>query len=226
MNGNYLYIAENIDKLKKRIRDACIRVGRSADEITIVAVTKGASHEAITMAYQRGIRHFGENRVQEAWQKLNYLSDIRGNITWHMIGHLQTNKINKALQLFDIFESVDSIRLADTLNSRVNHKIPILIQVNISAESTKSGFHPDEIARSYSIIAEMNYMDIKGLMAIAPVCKNPGDIIPYFRGLRRIADELGVKELSMGMTDDFEVAIEEGATIIRIGRAIFAERGL
>ena len=217
-------IERNVQKVRARIDRACEKVGRSPEEVTLVAVTKTAAPPAIRAAFQAGITHFGENRVQEAESKLEQLSDMRAHVTWHMIGHLQTNKAKKAVEIFDIIQSVDSLRLAEALSQRLERKLPILIEVNVSGEATKSGYAPAEVPQALTEIRSLPNTAIKGLMTIAPLVSDPEEVRPVFRRLRELRDSLGLDGLSMGMTDDFEVAIEEGATMVRIGRAIFGER--
>ncbi len=217
-------IERNIQEVTSRIAQACERAGRSADEITLVAITKTVEPSAIRAAFQAGVRQFGENRVQEAKAKLGELENIRSRSTWHMVGHLQTNKVKTAIELFDIIQSVDSLRLAEFLSRHAQETIPILLEVNMAGEATKGGFAADEVSQAIKKIGLMPNLEIKGLMTIAPLVRNPEEIRPVFRRLRELRDSLGLERLSMGMTDDFEVAIEEGATIVRIGRAIFGER--
>lgn len=211
-------------ELQNRIAAACRPAGRQPDEVTLLAVTKGFPASAIAEAHKLGIRHFGENRVQEAAVKFSSLPPLIPVPTFHLVGHLQTNKIKQALKLFDIIQSVDSLKLADMLNRQAEKKLPVFLEVNTSREDTKFGFKPDEASRAYESISRLGSLEIRGLMTIAPVVGKPEDARPYFRLLKEIARSLGLKELSMGMSDDYEVAIEEGATVIRIGRALFGER--
>jgi len=207
-----------------RIARACEKSYRSSQEVTLVAVTKGVPTATIRDAFDFGVRDFGENRVQEAEDKILQLSDIRQNVTWHMVGHLQSNKARRTLDLFDIIHSIDSVRLADILNVRAKRVVPVLLQVNVSGEATKSGFAVGDVAKAVEEIKRLPNLEVVGLMTIAPLVAAPEDARPIFRRLRELRDQLGLKHLSMGMSDDFEVAIEEGATIVRIGRAIFGER--
>lgn len=217
-------IKSNILDLKRRIGRAAERANRSPDEVTIVAVTKTIEPSFIRQAFEAGIRHFGENRVQEAKDKIEQLSSLQPTPIWHMVGHLQSNKAKTAIELFYMIHSVDSVRLAEVLSHHTQHIIPILLQVNISKEASKSGFLPAEVSRAAEQIACFPYLEIKGLMTIAPLTNNPEGVRPVFRQLRLLRDSLGMEHLSMGMTDDFEVAIEEGATMVRIGRSIFGKR--
>jgi pyridoxal phosphate enzyme (YggS family) len=217
-------IEDNIREVRMRIARACEKSYRSSQEVTLVAVTKGVPTATIRDAFDFGVRDFGENRVQEAEDKILQLSDIRQNVTWHMVGHLQSNKARRALDLFDIIHSIDSVRLADILNVRAKRAVPVLLQVNVSGEATKSGFAVGDVAKAVEEIKRLPNLEVVGLMTIAPLVAAPEDARPIFRRLRELRDQLGLKHLSMGMSDDFEVAIEEGATIVRIGRAIFGER--
>jgi pyridoxal phosphate enzyme (YggS family) len=217
-------IEQNIHELQQRIARACGRAGRSPDDVTLVAVTKTVDASAIEAAFSAGITHFGESRVQEAKPKIDELQRLKPDITWHMIGHLQTNKAKTAADIFDIIHSIDSLRLAENLNNCSPKRLPILIQVNISAEETKSGFQVPEVDEAVRQIGKLTNLDIRGLMTIAPWVENAEEVRPVFRQLKQLRDGLGLKHLSMGMSDDFEVAIEEGATLVRIGRAIFGER--
>jgi len=217
-------IEVNIREVRRRISAACEQSRRSPGEITLVAVTKGFEPAAMRVAFDFGIKDFGENRVQEAEGKIAQLSDLRQSVTWHMVGHLQSNKAKVALNLFDIIHSVDSIRLAGILNRLVKKPLPILLEVNVSGESTKTGFSPEEVGATVKEIRQLPNLEVLGLMTVAPVVSNPEDVRPVFRKLRELRDLSGLRHLSMGMTDDFEVAIEEGSTMLRIGRAIFGNR--
>ena len=190
----------------------------------LVAVTKGFDASTVRVAFDYGIRDFGENRVQEAEEKIGQLSDLKPDITWHMVGHLQSNKAKIAVELFDIIHSVDSIKLAEILSRRGEKTLPVLLQVNVSGEAPKSGFAVDEVTKAVEEIRRLPSLNVIGLMTIAPLVAAPEEARPVFRKLRMLRDSLGLEHLSMGMTDDFEVAIEEGATILRIGRAIFGDR--
>ena len=212
--------------MRRRITQACQRSHRSPDEITLIAVTKGFEASVIREAFGCGIRDFGENRVQEAETKIRQLSDLKPNIIWHMVGHLQSNKAGTALTLFDIIHSIDSVKLAQILNQRAHKTMSVLLQVNVSGEVPKSGFTIDEVANALREMKQLSNLQVVGLMTIAPLTDDAEDVRPVFRKLRELRDSLGLKHLSMGMTDDFEVAIEEGATMVRIGRAIFGDRRL
>ncbi len=219
-------IEQNLRELERRIARAAQRSGWSPAEITIVAVTKEVEVEAIEAALKAGIRHIGENRVQEARGKMERLSTLELRPIWHMVGHLQTNKVKTAVDIFDIIHSIDSVRLAQAVSQRAQSTIPVLLQVNVSGEGTKSGFSVAELSQAVGEIARLPWLEVKGLMTIAPMVADAEEVRPIFRKLRQLRDELGLEHLSMGMTDDFEVAVEEGATMVRIGRAIFGERRL
>ena len=216
-------IGANIEEVKARINQACQRVGRSPDEVTIVAVTKMVAPSAIATASKLGIRHFGENRVQEAEKKIGQLSWLEPKPTWHMVGHLQTNKAKVAVELFDIIHSIDSVRLAKVISRCTETTLPVLLEVNVSGEASKGGFSVVEVAPALEAISRFPRLEIKGLMTIAPMVADAEQVRPVFQKLCLLRDSLGLEHLSMGMTDDFEVAVEEGATMLRIGRAIFGK---
>jgi len=216
-------IAERVAHVRQRVERAAERAGRSPADVTIVAVSKGFPPSAIDEAVVAGIADVGENRVQEAAAKIVALRPLP--ITWHLVGHLQTNKAKTALELFDIIHSVDSLHLAEVLSHPDRSgPLPILLEVNAAGEASKFGFSPSEVAAAAQAVARLPHLDLRGLMTVAPFVSDPETVRPVFRELRRLRDALGLRELSMGMTDDFEVAIEEGATLVRIGRAIFGER--
>ena len=217
-------ITSRVEDVRRRIASACEPRGRSPEEVTLVAVTKGVAPEAIRESVDAGVRHLGENRVQEAKDKQNVLGDLNGLVTWHMVGHLQTNKVKLAMSLFAIIQSVDSFHLAEAISKRSSARRRIFLEVNLSEEPSKYGFALDELPRQHAAIAQLSALDVRGLMTVAPQMANAEDARPHFRRLREAAERLGLKERSMGMSDDFEVAIEEGATHVRIGRAIFGER--
>ena len=219
-------IAERVEAVRLQITDACRRAGRSPEEVTIVAVSKGFPPEAVREAAGAGLSHFGENRVQEAQAKLPLLAGLAPRPTWHMVGHLQTNKVKTALSLFDIIQSVDSLHLAQEISGRAPQsvRVPVLLEVNVGGEAAKYGFSPEELPAQAEEVRALPGLEVRGLMTVAPMAADPQESRPVFRRLRELGHSLGLAELSMGMTDDFEVAVEEGATIVRIGRAIFGER--
>lgn len=229
-------LAANIATVRSNIAEATQRVGRRPEEITLVAVSKTKPLELVKLTYELGITHFGENRVQDALSKIAafHPSDVH----WHMIGHLQTNKARKVIRQFDCIHSIDSLHLAETLNRHVasfnqtsDQRQPVLLQVNISGETSKEGIEPEMALSLARQITTLEHLEIQGLMTLAPLVDNPEKARPVFRALRELRDRLqnevpqcSWQHLSMGMTDDYQVAIEEGATIVRIGRAIFGER--
>jgi hypothetical protein len=214
-------IGDNIVKIKERIALACLRAKRDLSTIKLVSVSKGRSLEEIEEAIACGILDIGENKVQEAILKYKNLSDVK----WHMLGHLQSNKVKDALKIFDLIHSVDSLGLArevDKQAGRINKIQDILIEIKTSFEIEKSGLRPEDAITAIDEMAKLSHINIKGLMTIAPIARNPQEARPYFRLLRELRDKINQSWfLSMGMTDDFEIAIEEGADIIRIGRGIF-----
>jgi pyridoxal phosphate enzyme (YggS family) len=234
-------IAENIAQAQKRIAAAAGRAGRSRDEITLMGVSKTFPAERIREAYAAGLRVFGENRVQEFAGKAAALRDLR-DAEWHLIGHLQTNKAAKAAELFDAVDSVDSVRTAEKLDAfakTAGKTLPVLIEINVGGEAAKSGVAlspvepgSDELEQILQAAPRWANLRIRGLMTVPPYTENPEGSRPYFRQLRQIRDsiasralpKIGTAVLSMGMSHDFEVAIEEGATCVRVGTAIFGER--
>ncbi len=217
-------IAENLSTIRERIARAAQRAGRRPDDILLIGASKTVDAARIREAFAAGLTHFGENRVQEAEAKLAQLADIRAKTVWSLIGPLQTNKITRALQLFDAIHSVDSVRLAEAISTRAARDVPVLLEVNIGGEASKSGFPPAELPTACEQARRFPHLRIEGLMTVPPQTLDPEQARPYFQALRRLRDQLGLTHLSMGMTGDFEVAIEEGATMVRIGRALFGER--
>jgi pyridoxal phosphate enzyme (YggS family) len=216
-------IAERVERVRLLIEAACRRSGRSPGAVTLVAVTKGVAAQAIREAVAAGIGNLGENRVQEAEAKRPALADLGASVSWHMVGHLQTNKVKTAIGLFDIIQSVDSFHLAEAISRRATKAIPVFLEVNVSAEPSKFGFALDELPRQHDAISRLPKIDLRGLMTVAPQLPSAEAVRPVFSRLRDAAESLGLHELSMGMSDDFEVAVKEGATVVRIGRAIFGE---
>jgi len=224
-------IAENIARVQERVARAAARSGRRAEEVVLIAASKTFPAEAIRVAYDAGIRAFGENRVQEWESKQPELADLKAS--WHLIGHLQSNKARRAARLFDWIDSVDDVSLAvklDEAAGETNEWLAILIEVQLDPRETKSGVAPADLPTAADSVLQMPHLQLRGLMAIPPFCQDPADARPYFRRLRRLRDDLeqqfgrSFPELSMGMSHDFEVAVEEGATQVRIGTAIFGER--
>jgi len=224
-------VADNVQAVLARIEQACERAFRDPEDVRLVAVTKTVDADRIIEAIQAGVCCIGENRIQEAAGKFDALPPVER----HLVGHLQTNKVKKALELFDVIQSVDSARLAREVSVRsvaAGVTTPILVEVNTSGEESKYGLDPDETLEAVEEMADLDGIEITGLMTIGAFLPDPDDVRPCFRRLREVRDAIedrvisGVRmeHLSMGMTNDFEVAIEEGATIVRVGRAIFGER--
>ena len=225
-------ISSNISLIRQRIEAACARSGRDPQSVRLMAVSKTVAPERIREALEAGITLLGENYVQEAREKIPAIGHAA---EWHMIGHLQTNKVKYVVHLFDWIHSVDRLELARELDKRAgqnNRRLNVLIEVNVSGEESKNGMEPDaalELVRQVSLLPNIS---VHGLMTMPPYSDNPENSRPYFQALRKLRDEISaaaipnirMDELSMGMTDDFEVAIEEGTTIIRVGRAIFGKR--
>jgi PLP dependent protein len=226
-------IASSIQSIQQQVNDAAVRSGRSADQVTIVAVSKTKPAQAVRDAYAVGMRVFGENRIQEAEGKIAELNDLEAQ--WHLIGHLQTNKVKKVIPLFTLIHSVDSPKLIKALESEAakhDATVSILLQLNLSGEESKFGADISELEKLLSALQEAPHLLCKGLMTIPPFVDDPEDVRQYFRNLRELGEqyhndivgENNPLELSMGMTNDFQVAIEEGSTMVRIGTAIFGGR--
>jgi len=222
-------LESNLEEVKKRLARAAAKRNASPGEINLVAVTKDVSREAIMEAWKLGLRDFGENRVQEAIPKIKSLPpDIR----WHFIGHLQSNKVKYVLPSFQLIHSLDRGKLARALQKegeKQDKVVHCLLQVNVGMERSKSGFHPDEVEDALIEAARYKSLKVLGLMAIAPFLPEPEELRPYFRRLFQIYKNITVpgvqmKYLSMGMSSDFEVAVEEGANVVRLGSALFGER--
>jgi pyridoxal phosphate enzyme (YggS family) len=223
-------LASNIGRVRERITAACTRAGREANSVTLLAVSKTQPPEVVTEAAKLGLSLFGENKVQEAKSKIPLCP---GRVSWHMIGHLQTNKAREAIGLFSMIQSVDSLHLAEELNKRAEQAaktMPILLEVNIVGEASKFGYKPDQLLHDLAALNALSRLEIHGLMTVPPWTPLPERVRPVFAKLRELKSQcekqLGapLPHLSMGMTGDFEVAIEEGATIVRIGTALFGER--
>jgi pyridoxal phosphate enzyme (YggS family) len=233
---SWMSVTQNVNKIRERITAAARRAGRAPEEVTLMAVSKTFAPQHIREAYGAGLRVFGENRVQEFSQKTASLRDLP-DAEWHMIGHLQSNKAALAVELFAAVDSVDSLRLAQKLDSaakQMGKKLAVLIEVNVGGEMAKSGVHPESPALQDLLLAApaLEYLEIRGLMTIPPFADDPQDARPYFRKLRELQKQIADRKLpglrmdilSMGMSHDFEVAIEEGSTCVRVGTAIFGER--
>ncbi|MEW6457170.1 MAG: YggS family pyridoxal phosphate-dependent enzyme [Acidobacteriota bacterium] len=226
-------LKENIEFIGERIKISAKKSGRNPEEIKILGATKSVPTEKIIEAYEAGIKLFGENRVQEANQKISEINIP--SIEWHMIGNLQKNKVKKALELFSVIESLSSIELAEKINrdaELLNRKIRCFIEVNLAGEETKWGIKEEDIFSSVGKLTGLKNIEIIGLMAIPPFFENPEMSRPYFKELREIKekinrmnlDNISIMELSMGMSSDYEVAVEEGATIVRLGTILFGPR--
>jgi len=228
--------AENIAAVRERIAAAARRADRHPEDITLMAVTKTHPQERIREAYAAGLRLFGENRVQEFAGKVGALADLTG-AEWHMIGHLQTNKAGKAVELFGAVDSVDSVKLAEKLDAAaraLNRKLRVFIEVNVGGEAAKSGVALDSHELEALLLAapRLEALEFRGLMTVPPFTDDPEEVRPYFRKLRELRDVVAARRLpairvdvlSMGMSHDFEVAIEEGSTCVRVGTAIFGMR--
>lgn len=220
-------LAENIRSVRLRIDAACQRSGRDPSDVKLVAVSKTHPSEVIRDAMAAGLAVFGENKVQEAEAKIVDLG--RDGIEWHLIGHLQSNKARRAVQLFDVIQSVDALELAERLERICGEEgrasLPVFVQVDLAGEATKSGVAESDLEPLVNYLGRCNHLSLKGLMILPPYFDDPEATRPFFHRLREIRDQLVPGgELSMGMSHDFEVAIEEGATIVRVGTAIFGER--
>jgi hypothetical protein len=229
-------IADSLAKIQERMASAARRAGRRADDVVLMGVSKTFPAEAILEAHAAGIRVFGENRVQEFADKSALLKGLP-NAEWHLIGHLQSNKANRAAELFHAVDTVDSLRLAERLNTAAaahGKKLRALIEINIGGEEAKTGLNPDapEFDQLLQAAPRLDHLEIEGFMTIPPFAENPEEARPYFRKLRELRDataarwlpSVGMDMLSMGMSHDFEVAIEEGSTCVRVGTAIFGSR--
>lgn len=236
-NATDAALAERAREVRDRVARAATRAGRDPSTVTLVAVTKTVPVPVVRAALALGFGVFGENRVQEAQAKIAELG--REGIRWELIGHLQSNKAARAVELFDRVQSVDSVRLAGMLDAQAAKRgggaLPVLLEVNVAGEASKSGLAPDEVVEAARAIAALPHLRPEGLMTVAPITERAEDVRLVFQRLRELRDELraavplgpaggGWGALSMGMSDDFEAAIEEGATIVRLGRALFGER--
>jgi pyridoxal phosphate enzyme (YggS family) len=218
-----LDIRANLGRVQEVVARACARAGRSPDHVLVIAVSKTVDAERVRAAIEAGVVALGENRVQEAKGKIERLGRP---VPWHLIGSLQTNKAKDAARLFDWIHSVDRVELARELSRRApgDRELNVLLQVNLGDEPQKGGVTPEELKRLSEAVAGLSGLRVRGLMAIPPVAESPEATRPHFRRLRELRDELGLEHLSMGMSADYEVALEEGATMIRVGTAIFGPR--
>jgi len=224
-----LSLKENLDRVKERLAGAAAKSNRSPNDITLVGVTKTVPEKVIAEAWRLGLRDFGENRVQEALPKMETLPP---QISWHFVGHLQSNKVKFVVPAFSLIQSLDRMKLAKELQKEAekhNSKVKILLQVNVAEEKSKFGLSPGEVEDALVEISAYPNIAVKGLMTIAPLVPDPEEVRPYFRRLHELFQQIRVPQvemccLSMGMTNDFEVAVEEGANMVRIGTAFFGER--
>lgn len=225
-------VRENLERVEKNIQAACDRAGRAREDVTLVAVSKTKPMDMIMEAYHAGIRQFGENKPQEMRDKCRLSPE---DICWHMIGHLQRNKVKYVVGHACLVHSIDSLRLAQAVSDEAVKKgvvMQVLVEVNMAGEASKDGVSPEEVLPLIRQIAQLPNLLVKGLMTIAPYTENPEENRQYFRGLRDLCidiaakniDNTDMRELSMGMTGDYQVAIEEGATLVRVGTGIFGER--
>ena len=225
-------LKENLKTVEEHVQEACKRAGRSREEVTLIAVSKTKPVEMLQEIYGEGVRDFGENKVQELCDKIEQLpSDIR----WHMIGHLQRNKVKYIVDKVALIHSVDSLRLAETIEheaAKHNVTVPVLIEVNVAQEESKFGLKTEEVLSLVESVAAFPHIHIKGLMTIAPYVENPEENRGIFRQLKKLSVDIAAKNinnvnmsvLSMGMTGDYQVAVQEGATMVRVGTGIFGER--
>jgi pyridoxal phosphate enzyme (YggS family) len=217
-------IARRIETVRARIDAACQRASRDPSEVTLVAVSKTHPASVIREAWDAGQRDFGENRVQEGTAKIEDLRSSGVAPVWHLLGHLQTNKVRAALGHFDILHGVDSERIAAAISERAEHSVRVFLEVNVAGEASKQGIAPEAAMAVAGVIGGLPNIELAGLMTVAPIVDDPEEVRSVFRTLRELRDAIGLRELSMGMTDDYEVAVEEGATVVRVGRAIFGPR--
>jgi len=232
-------VRENVLEVRGRMARAAQRAATDLSEMTLVAVTKNVGAEDMCRAVDVGITHVGESRIQEAqskYEQVRAYAAAKGiGLVWHMIGHLQTNKAREAVRLFDLIHSVDSVRLAKQIDKEaagIGKVQDILVEVKTSPEAAKYGFMPEDVADALKEMASLGHLSIKGLMTVAPAVSDPREARPYFRTLKELLTRINelrvtsceLRTLSMGMTDDFEVAVEEGATVVRIGRGLFGDR--
>jgi pyridoxal phosphate enzyme (YggS family) len=226
-------VAGNLAAIRERIEAACVRAGRDPSGVKLVGVTKRVPVERVRKGIEAGLEILGENYIQEAMTKKEALAGL--HVSWHCIGHLQTNKAKMAIECCDWIETVDREAIATELNRRAKaagKKVPVLIQVNIGGEEAKSGVRPDELSSFFKLVSGLESLEVCGLMALPPFFDQPERVRPYFRQMRGLLEKLKreaagpekLVELSMGMSGDFEVAIEEGATLVRIGTALFGGR--
>jgi len=217
-------IGANLERVRERVAKAAERAGRRPSDVLLIGVSKTVEVARIRQAIEAGVAALGENRVQEAKEKV---AEIGRPVPWHLIGHLQKNKVRDALELFDVVHSLDRLDLVKELDKRArahNRTVDALVEVNLAGEASKGGVSADGLGALLDAVAAMPSVKVRGLMAIPPEAKEPDDSRVWFRALNKLGERYGFAELSMGMSGDFEVAIEEGATLVRVGTAIFGER--
>jgi pyridoxal phosphate enzyme (YggS family) len=217
-------VRANLERVQAAIAEACRRAGRSAADVLLVAVSKTVDAEGVRRAIDAGVAALGENRVQEAKEKIEVLGRP---VPWHLIGHLQSNKARDAVRLFDWIQSLDSVELAVEVDRRaqaIGRSVDALVEVNVGEEGQKAGVRPDELKPLLDALGDLRAIRVRGLMAIPPAAPDPEQSRPHFRRLRELRDAHGLEHLSMGMSADYEIAVEEGATIVRVGTAIFGAR--
>lgn len=223
-------LATRLDAIRARMAEACARVGRAPEDVRLLPVSKTHGPDAVEEAARAGLDTFGESRVQEARQKIPLCS---GGLHWHFVGHLQTNKVREAVRLFEMLHAVDSVRLleaVDRLCAEEGRTLPVCLEVNVSGERSKFGLKPEELGGVFEAAASLHRVRIEGLMTVPPIAEDPEESRPFFRRLRELRDEwsrragLPLPELSMGMSHDFDAAIEEGATWVRVGTLLFGQR--
>ncbi|HHU89955.1 MAG TPA: YggS family pyridoxal phosphate-dependent enzyme [Clostridiaceae bacterium] len=221
-----------INNVIQNIRDAAVKSGRKPEDVLLLGVTKTVDVETMQKIYDLGVTHFGENRVQEYLKKSDI---IRRECHWHIIGRLQTNKVRYLDQRITLIHSLDRIELAEAIQKRgqkINHIFPVLVQVNVSGEDTKAGIYPDDVMNFLTNVSKMGNIKVKGLMTMAPYTEDPEEVRYIFKKIKKLAvdierekvENISMEELSMGMSGDYKIAIEEGSTIVRVGSALFGER--
>ena len=228
-------IGARLEQIRQRINQAAERGGRDPSKVTLLGASKTVDPEAIKLATEYGLSHVGENRVQEADAKMKLLPSLRQSATWHMIGHLQSNKVRQALELMDVVQTIDDGRLArrmDEMAGELDIQLPIYIEVNLGLEPSKTGVAPDNMLALAEEIATCHNLKLEGLMAVPPYTPDPEGTRPYFQSLRQLSESLNQRQvldyevdgLSIGMSHDFEIAVEEGATMVRLGSSIWGAR--
>lgn len=217
-------VDQRLADVRERIQQACDAAGRDSAGVTLVGVCKTFPPDIVAGAVRAGLQHLGENRVQEGHQKAEALAALGLRPTWHLVGHLQTNKVARALRHFHVIHSVDSARLLEAIDRAAAGPVQVFLQVNVAGEDTKSGVAPGELPALVDAARETPNVELAGLMTIAPIVDDLHDARPCFAELRRLAEQHGLSQLSMGMSNDYAAAIAEGATHVRIGRAIFGDR--